>query len=112
MLLFCEINCVNVLIFLNFVVIFLSQILAEETTTRVKSVYEFDFQPTNTKRSEFTARNDQDAIDLYKEYKDSIYVDRYYNSSFALNIPLFTVVLPGRGRGVHSVNSVTTLNMG
>lgn len=89
----------------------MSNILAEEKSSAVKNPYEYDFVGTSPKRSEFTARNDPDAWNLYKEYKDSIYVDRYYNSSFALNIPLFTVTLPGRGRGVHS-QSITTFNMG
>ncbi|XP_054163433.1 uncharacterized protein LOC128961242 [Oppia nitens] len=88
--------------------------------TRVKSIYEYEYtvspqQSQSTGRlNEFTGRNDEEALNLYKEYKDSIYVDRYYNSSFALNIPLFTVTLPGRGRGVHSPGpgSSSTLNIG
>lgn len=111
MLLFHNRNVINSLILLNLLAIFLS-ITADNSTKRAKSFYEYDFSAARGQRSEFTARMDQDAIDLYKEYKDSIYVDRYYNASFAVDIPLFTVTLPGRGRGTHSQNSITTFNIG
>ena len=111
MFLFLTKNTINSLIALNLLVIFLV-ISAENSTKRVKSSYEYEFSAARGQRSEFTARNDQDAIDLYKEYKDSIYVDRYYNASFAVDIPLFSVTLPGRGRGAHSQNSITTFNVG
>jgi len=83
----------------------------EEYKTRHKTSYEFEYQ-TNFRNASIFKPRTTDAIDLYKEYKDSIYVDRYYNSSFALNIPMFTLTLPGKGRGVHSAAPTTALNVG
>ncbi|XP_054163756.1 uncharacterized protein LOC128961532 [Oppia nitens] len=36
------------------------------------------------------------ASDIYKQYKDSIYVSRYYNASFVCQIPFFSLTLPQR----------------
>lgn len=35
--------------------------------------------------------------DIWREFFHSLYVDRTFNSSFALNVPLFTLTIPGDG---------------
>lgn len=58
----------------------------------------FEYAPGYGQSSHFTGRHHPNAVDLYKEYKDSIYVSRYYNASFVCQIPIFTLTLPQRGR--------------
>ncbi|RWS01649.1 uncharacterized protein B4U79_10666 [Dinothrombium tinctorium] len=50
--------------------------------------------------------------DLLKEFLNSLYVDRTFNSSFALNVPLFTVTIPGYGRGLKTKTALSALNVG
>ena len=49
---------------------------------------------------------------LYNEFWHSLYVDRAFNSSFALNIPLFTITVPGYGRGLKYETPLSALNVG
>lgn len=53
-----------------------------------------------------------DGKDLWKEFFNSLYVDRTFNSSFALNVPLFTLTIPGYGRGVKTQTALSALNVG
>lgn len=39
-------------------------------------------------------------------------VDRNFNSSFSLNVPLFTVTIPGHGRNAPGVNKFSAINLG
>lgn len=50
--------------------------------------------------------------DLFKEFWHSLYVDRTFNSSFALNIPLFTITVPGYGRGLKYETPLSAINVG
>ena len=50
---------------------------------------------------------------LFREFWHSLYVDRTsFNSSFALNIPLFTITVPGYGRGLKYETPLAALNVG
>lgn len=53
-----------------------------------------------------------DGQDIWKEFFHSLYVDRTFNSSFALNVPLFTLTIPGYGRGVKTQSALSALNVG
>lgn len=50
--------------------------------------------------------------DLFREFWHSLYVDRAFNSSFSLNIPLFTITVPGYGRGLKYETPLSALNVG
>ena len=50
---------------------------------------------------------------LFREFWHSLYVDRTaFNSSFALNVPLFTITVPGYGRGLKYETPLSALNVG
>ena len=53
-----------------------------------------------------------DGKDIWREFFHSLYVDRTFNSSFALNVPLFTLTIPGYGRGVKTQTALSALNVG
>jgi hypothetical protein len=110
MLLLKTLNIIILILILSVLVVFTKHHNID-SKTKPKTWYEFEYQTDYRNPSEAQQRS-SDAIDLFKEFKDSIYVDRYYNSSFALNIPLFTLTLPGSGRGVHSQAPITALNIG
>ncbi|CAG2110521.1 unnamed protein product [Medioppia subpectinata] len=67
-------------------------------------------QPLATSDRSFGGRRyrDRDAEDLYREYKHSIYVSRWYNASFVCQIPFFTLTLPQR----NNMGSVAAANAG
>jgi len=57
-------------------------------------------------------RGDGTGGSLFEEFWHSLYVDRTFNSSFALNVPLFTITVPGYGRGLKHQTPLSALNVG
>ena len=72
---------------------------------------QYNERPESTRVS-FSARHDQHAIDVKKEYRDSIYITRWYNASFVCQIPLFSFTLPQRGRTGQVRPSSIGMNLG
>lgn len=56
--------------------------------------------------------NPEDKKDLWKDLIEPLYIDRTFNSSFALNVPLFTITIPGYGRGLKMQTALAALNVG
>ncbi|XP_054154266.1 uncharacterized protein LOC128952837 [Oppia nitens] len=50
--------------------------------------------------------------DYFSNFWYSLYVDRSFNSSFALNVPLFTITVPGYGRGLKYATPLSAINVG
>jgi hypothetical protein len=109
MLLFKTLNIIILILIFSVLVVFTNHNI--DSKTKPKTWYEFEYQ-TDYRNPWEAQQRSSDGIDLFKEFKDSIYVDRYYNWSFALNIPLFTLRIAGSGRGVHSEAPITALNIG
>ncbi|KAI1287659.1 hypothetical protein HDE_09889 [Halotydeus destructor] len=87
-----------------------------ETATEVKDASKPSVKFSNSSLPlHVTGRNKEyigEGHDLFKEFLQSLYVDRTFNSSFALNIPLFTLTIPGYGRGVKTQTALSALNVG
>jgi hypothetical protein len=106
MLLFRTLNIIILIIILSVIAVF-TKVHKKDS----KIWYEFEYQ-TDYRNPSKTQQRSSDAIKLYKEYKDSIYIDRYFNASFALNIPLFTLTMPVPGRSVFPLSPGNAFNIG
>ena len=49
---------------------------------------------------------------IFSQFWNSLYLNRGFNSSFVLLLPLFTVTIPGYGRGLEHQTPLSALNVG
>ena len=53
------------------------------------------------------------AIDnVLGQFWHTLYINRGFNSSFVLLLPLFTITIPGYGRGLENQSPLSALNVG
>jgi hypothetical protein len=90
----------------------LSSVIKSETESKTKPKTLKELQtptdPSNSKPRGGGANGES----LFKEFWHSLYVDRTFNSSFALNVPLFTLTVPGYGRKLRDQTPLSALNVG
>jgi hypothetical protein len=89
----------------------LSSIIKSETESKSKPKTLKELQ-TLTDPSNSEPRSGANGESLFKEFWHSLYVDRTFNSSFALNVPLFTLTVPGYGRKLKDQTPLSALNVG
>jgi hypothetical protein len=91
----------------------LSSIIKSETESKTISKTLRELQtPIEPSNSEPRGGGGADGESLFKEFWHSLYVDRTFNSSFALNVPLFTLTVPGYGRKLKDQTPLSALNVG
>lgn len=49
---------------------------------------------------------------VFGQFWHTLYINRGFNSSFVFIVPLFTITIPGYGRGLQNQSPLSALNLG